>query len=170
MSIVWHRLHSISTPSRPTRSTVCSFLQNWFLYLILILSAHFYAASNARDMDYYDRWSGCIVVCLSLFVTVTRGRLFLLVRQMTPLRCGHYYIIIATCLWTDCRLAGIARIILWFVLSTCIIISNFSDWVWAHSYVTEWSVHLTFIWTFQKCFEFIHMFIATSSSHLIDWT
>jgi len=28
---------------------------------------------------------------------MSSGRLFLLVRQMAPIRCGRYYIIVATC-------------------------------------------------------------------------
>jgi len=34
---------------------------------------------------------------VSLSVSLSRWRLFLLIRQMVPLQCGHYYITVVTC-------------------------------------------------------------------------
>jgi len=47
------------------------------------------------DVDYCGRWARSVGVCQP--VSLSRGRLFLLIRQIAPLRYSHYYIMVAIC-------------------------------------------------------------------------
>jgi len=51
------------------------------------------------NANYCNRWSRNVRASASV---TRRATAFLLIRQMAPLRCGHYYITVATCLFSDC--------------------------------------------------------------------
>jgi len=59
------------------------------------LRFHFLCTLNAWNADYCNQWSRSVGVCL--FVYFLRGWLFLLICQMAPLWCSHYYITVSTC-------------------------------------------------------------------------
>jgi len=57
---------------------------------------NYWAASNAWDANYCDRWPRGVSLSAQS-VCLSGGRLFLPIRQIAPLRCGHYYITVTTC-------------------------------------------------------------------------